>query len=355
MIDHISPSQEENTSHEAETAADELPSSAGTEARTEDTVPLQPLHEQSSSVQAAEGETAPLAMPDDDDPAPWEKELAPYDDRVVPLSQGWAVAATRHIGQVRETNQDSVFALITALPAENTDLKVGLFAVADGMGGHESGDIASRLAIRALVHHIFTYFVLPMLNDDTMEDMQSLMMAAVQEANRAIWEYAEKTGSDMGSTCTVALMIERAIYIAHVGDSRLYLLEGDTLAPVTTDHSAVGRLIELGHLEPSASRDHPLRNQLYRAIGQQPRVEADFLYQPFGECTHLLLCSDGLWGMVTEAEMAAILRENPIPQNACQQLVARANQYGGEDNISVVVVALPLEEADDTATPPDSA
>jgi serine/threonine protein phosphatase PrpC len=356
MIEHTASSNEEEhitNDTEAETADATTDTDTDTDttpsASTEDTVPLKQIEQEGAPVRVAEGETAPLTMPDGE-AAAWNQHLAPFSDHAPPLSQGLAAAAMRHIGQERETNQDNVFALVTTLPTEETSLQVGLFAVADGMGGHEGGDIASRLAIRAVVYHILNHFVLPTLNNNTMEDMQSLLVMAVQEANRAIWEYAEKAGSDMGSTCTAALIIGHAIYIAHVGDSRLYLLEGETLEAATTDHSAVGRLIELGHLEPSASREHPLRNQLYRAIGQQPRVEVDFLYQPLGACTHVLLCSDGLWGMASEEEMAVILRENSIPQNACQQLIECANAHGGEDNISVVVVALPIEE-EETSSP----
>jgi serine/threonine protein phosphatase PrpC len=151
-------------------------------------------------------------------------------------------------------------------------------------------------------------------------------------------------GSDMGTTCTAALLLGQALYIAHVGDSRAYLRDAGGLRVLTNDHSTVGRLIEMGQLEPSAARDHPLRNQLYRTIGQQREVQVDFVYQPLGNSTHLLLCSDGLWGMVADADLEEVLTTHLWPQDACNELIKRANLAGGEDNISAVVVTLPVVE-----------
>lgn len=258
--------------------------------------------------------------------------------------QGLAAAALRDIGRVRESNQDTAFALLSTIPRGDDDLTVGLFVVADGMGGHESGDIASHLAVQTVVRSVLAHFLIPMLEDAKLEAIQDIMVNAIQEANRAIWEQAQIHHSDMGSTCTAALLLGEAIYVAHIGDSRLYLLENNQLRAITTDHSAVGRLVEIGQLTPEEARGHPMRNQLYRAIGQRPSVEVDFLYQPLGKSSHMLLCSDGLWGEVEEAQMVEALRRSPWPQDACRELIARANLMGGSDNISVVVVSLPIEE-----------
>lgn len=256
--------------------------------------------------------------------------------------QGLAAMAMRDIGRVREINQDSVFAMITSLPREASDLMVGLFIVADGMGGHHGGEVASRLAVRTVVHHVLSELVLPTFDDQPTEALQPLMVTAVQEANRAIWEYAQSAGSDMGTTCTAALLVGHGLYIAHVGDSRAYLHEPGGLKLLTSDHSTVGRLIQLGQLDPSEAREHPLRNQLYRTIGQQAQVSVDFIYQPVGQSSHLLLCSDGLWGMIDERLMEQALRRSPWPQDVCSELIALANLAGGDDNISAVVATLPL-------------
>jgi serine/threonine protein phosphatase PrpC len=261
------------------------------------------------------------------------------------ILQGVAVGALRDQGLLRESNQDSIYAMTTTLPRGTTsDLSMGLFIVADGMGGHEDGDLASRIAIRTIVEHVFANFISPMLHESMAEAMQTLMQSAIQKANQEIWDYAQMIGSDMGATCTAALLLGHSLSIGHVGDTRAYLLKDGQLEQITTDHSAVGRLIQLGQLDASAAREHPLRSQLYRSIGQSPNVEVDILYQDVSGYTHLLLCSDGLWDMVLEDAIATILMQQDCPQQLCQDLISQANTNGGEDNISAIIVTLPIEE-----------
>ncbi|MFL5807143.1 MAG: protein phosphatase 2C domain-containing protein [Roseiflexaceae bacterium] len=255
--------------------------------------------------------------------------------------RGLAVAAQRDIGRVRSINQDSVFACITTLPRENSDVTIGLFVVADGMGGHDGGEIASRLAVTTVARHVLTELVLPALADNVTEALQPLIITAVQDANRTIWEHAQRIGSDMGTTCTVALMLGQALYIGHVGDSRAYMATPTGMRQLTSDHSAVGRLIQVGQLDPAEAREHPLRSQLYRTVGQHPEVQVDFIYQPLGDATQLLLCSDGLWGMLDDEVLLDVLDHALWPQDACRELIARANLAGGDDNISAIVVTLP--------------
>lgn len=255
--------------------------------------------------------------------------------------RGFSAAALRDIGRVRSVNQDSVFALTSTLPRESSDVSMGLFIVADGMGGHSGGEIASRMAITTAVRYVLAELVIPALTDSVTEALQPLIIAAVQEANRAIWEHAQAIGSDMGTTCTVALLLGQALYIGHVGDSRAYLGTPTGLRLITNDHSTVGRLIQLGQLDPDEAREHPLRSQLYRTVGQHPDVLVDFIYQPIGDATHLLMCSDGLWSMLDEEVLLDVLEQTIWPQDACRELIARANLAGGEDNIGAVVVTLP--------------
>jgi PPM family protein phosphatase len=257
--------------------------------------------------------------------------------------RGLSAAAQRDIGRVRSINQDNVFAFLTTLPREASDVTLGLFIVADGMGGHDGGEIASRLAVTTVARNVLSELVLPALNDSVSEALQPLIITAVQDANRAIWEHAQAVGSDMGTTCTVVLLLGQALYVGHVGDSRAYLATPTGMKVITNDHSAVGRLIQVGQLDPSEARDHPLRSQLYRTIGQHPDVLVDFVYQPLGDATHLLLCSDGLWGMVDDEVLLDVLEHSFWPQDACRELIARANLAGGDDNISAVVVTLPAQ------------
>jgi PPM family protein phosphatase len=266
--------------------------------------------------------------------------------RRVRSAQGWAAIAARDIGRVRSINQDSVFSLLTTLPREGGDVRMGLFIVADGMGGHEGGEIASRLAVRTVVYHVLAQLLMPALDDGPIEALQSLMVNAVQEANTTIWEQAQSQGTDMGTTCTAILLVGNGLYLAHVGDSRAYMHTPNGLRLLTTDHSTVGRLIAMGQLEASEAREHPLRNQLYRTVGQQPQINVDFVYEPVGDGSHLLLCSDGLWGLVDDALLVQALERNLWPQDACNELIALANLAGGEDNISAVVVSLPTAAGD---------
>jgi serine/threonine protein phosphatase PrpC len=257
--------------------------------------------------------------------------------------RGLASGALRDVGRVRSANQDSLFSLITSLPREGNDLVMGLFIVADGMGGHHGGEIASRMAISTVAQYVLADLIVPALVDGTTEALQPLIVGAVQHANRAIWDHAQSIGSDMGTTCTVALLMGRALYIGHVGDSRAYLATPTGLKLITNDHSTVGRLIQLGQLDPSEAREHPLRSQLYRTIGQQPEIAVDFIYQPIGDATHLLMGSDGLWGMLDDEIMFDAITHSIWPQDACNELIARANLAGGEDNISAIVVSLPTQ------------
>jgi PPM family protein phosphatase len=255
--------------------------------------------------------------------------------------RGLSAAAQRDIGRIRSINQDSVFAFLTTLPRETSDITLGLFIVADGMGGHAGGEVASRIAVTTVARNVLSELVLPALADNVTEALQPLIIAAVQDANRAIWDQAQADGSDMGTTCTVALLLGQALYIGHVGDSRAYLATPTGMKVITNDHSAVGRLIQVGQLDPSEARDHPLRSQLYRTVGQHPDVPVDFVYQPLGDATHLLLCSDGLWGLIDDEVLLDVLEHSLWPQDACRELIARANLAGGDDNISAVVVTLP--------------
>ena len=322
------------------------------EAAPKDTAPTIPADRTPPAVAEATGENAAGriephdAVAEDDVEEDGTRPLTAADvPALVALRsrRGLSAAAQRDIGRVRSINQDSVFTFLTTLPRETSDVTLGLFIVADGMGGHDGGEVASRLAVTTVARNILSELVLPALNDSVSEALQPLIIAAVQDANRAIWEQAQAVGSDMGTTCTVALLLGQALYIGHVGDSRAYLATPTGMKVITNDHSAVGRLIQVGQLDPSEARDHPLRSQLYRTVGQHPEVLVDFVYQPLGDATHLLLCSDGLWGMVDDDVLLDVLEHSFWPQDACRELIARANLAGGDDNISAVVVTLPAQ------------
>lgn len=262
-------------------------------------------------------------------------------ETAMPSERGLAFAALRDVGQVRSMNQDSVYGLISTVPRADGDVPIGLFVVADGMGGHEGGEIASRIAISTVARVVLADLVVPALDEAVTESVQALLVGALKEANRNIWETAQSNGTDMGTTCTAALLLGHTVYIAHIGDSRAYLATPDGLQTLTADHSAVGRLIELGQIDAAEAREHPMRSHLYRTVGQTPDVAVDYDYHQLGGATHLLLCSDGLWSMIDDDAIHSAIITSKWPHDACRALIASANAAGGEDNISAVVVSLP--------------
>ncbi len=244
------------------------------------------------------------------------------------------------VGKQRELNEDCVLAMTTTMAGNSGNLPFGLYIVADGMGGHQFGEIASNAAIRTVAGYILRKFhpYLFHIKADTMEEsFQEIMQAAVGEAQRAIQR--EAPGS--GTTLTAALVLGQQITVAHVGDSRAYFVYPDgRIEPITRDHSLVKRLEELGHITPDEAVNYPHRNVLYRALGQGEVLDPDIFTVGFPQPGYLMICSDGLWGVLTEQELARAINEAPSMQRACQNLVNAANAAGGPDNISVVLVQL---------------
>jgi serine/threonine protein phosphatase PrpC len=208
-----------------------------------------------------------------------------------------------------------------------------LFAVADGMGGARAGEIAARLAATALEEA------------DTGATGEEGVASLIEEANRRIWErsLADPATAGMGTTVTAALVDEESgsVALGHVGDSRAYLLRGDSLEQLSTDHSLVAELVQSGVLTPEEAERHPQRSAITRALGTEPAVDVEVQTVP-GEIGDLfLLCSDGLSVMLGDAEItAAIESAGRDPQAAGEALVAAANARGGEDNITVVLFEL---------------
>jgi protein phosphatase len=250
------------------------------------------------------------------------------------------VACAQSVGRQRELNEDSLFTFTSTIAGNSSNPPFGLFIIADGMGGHQYGEIASNTAIRSISGYIMkkfynSMFSIPSLPID--ESLQEIAQAAVMEAQAAVLR--EAPGS--GTTVTAALVLGQQLTIAHVGDSRAYLLYSEQrMEAATRDHSLVRRLEELGQITSAEAAVHPQRNVLYRALGQGETLEADVVTMPFPIGGYLLLCSDGLWGLVPEDEMRRLVYEAPNMQRACQSLVAAANGAGGPDNISVIIAQL---------------
>ncbi len=244
------------------------------------------------------------------------------------------------VGKQRELNEDSILALTTTMAGNSGNLPFGLYIVADGMGGHQFGEVASNAAIRSVSGFLLKKFhpYLFQVKTDTMdESFQEIMLDAVREAQKTIQR--EAPGS--GTTLTAALVIGQQVTIAHVGDSRAYFIFPDgRLEPITRDHSLVKRLEELGHITPEEAVNYPHRNVLYRALGQGELLDPDIFTVAFPQPGFLMICSDGLWGVVAEQDLVRSVIEAPNLQRACQNLVSAANTAGGPDNISVILVQL---------------
>ncbi len=250
--------------------------------------------------------------------------------------------SAQSVGMQREHNEDTLFAMTSLLADGGDDLPFGIFMIADGMGGHQHGEVASAAAARAmasyLISHVYKLF-LDMQPQGQTESIQEMMEIGVAEAQRVVTHKAPGGGT----TLTTALVIGDQLTIAHVGDSRAYLIHPDgRMQALTQDHSLVQRLLELGQISEEEAHVHPQRNVLYRAVGQSDPLHPDVKSFPLPRPCHLLLCSDGLWGVIEEKEIYRIIRGNPHPVEACQKLVDAANENGGPDNISVILVYYPV-------------
>ncbi|RJP46832.1 MAG: serine/threonine-protein phosphatase [Anaerolineaceae bacterium] len=249
-------------------------------------------------------------------------------------------ACGQSVGKQRDLNEDSILAITATLAGNSGNTPFGLYIVADGMGGHQFGEVASNTAIRTVAGTIMRKFHPYLFNlkpEPLDESLQEIILSAVGEAQKTIQR--EAPGS--GTTLTAALILGQQVTIAHVGDSRAYMIYADgRIEPVTRDHSLVKRLEELGHISPDEAANYPHRNVLYRALGQGEGLEPDIFTIPFPSAGTLMLCSDGLWGVVSEQDVLHTFRESPNLQRACQNLVASANAAGGPDNISVVLIQL---------------
>jgi len=244
------------------------------------------------------------------------------------------------VGKQREHNEDSVLALTSTIAGSAENVPFGLYIVADGMGGHQFGEVASNAAIRIMGGNITKKFhsYLYNLPTQTLQDsLQEVMEASIMEAH----QYVQREAPGSGTTVTAALVLGDQVTIAHVGDSRAYSIYLDgRIEPITRDHSLVKRLEELGHLSKEQAVSFPHRNVLIRALGQGESLEADIFTIPFPNSSILMICSDGLWGVISENDIIRIVTEAPNLHRACHNLVEAANVAGGPDNITVILAQL---------------
>ena len=229
------------------------------------------------------------------------------------------------VGQKRKINQDSVYA---------TEEAIGnlpdLFIVADGMGGHNAGDFASKFAINSMTEYIV---------ESEEKNPVRLLQDAIHSANAGI--IAEAASHEelfgMGTTLVALTIIDDYAYVANIGDSRLYVMD-DTLRQVTRDHSLVEEMVRLGEITQEDAKHHPDKNIITRALGTIPNLEIDFFDFRVEPGMQILMCSDGLTNMVDDEEIERILKKNGTPKEKTTRLIEMANENGGKDNIAVIIV-----------------
>jgi protein phosphatase len=251
------------------------------------------------------------------------------------------IGVAQDVGKVRTHNEDTLLIFTGELGGLEAMPNFGVFVVADGMGGHSLGERASGLAARAMARSVLERVLPSLLADPRAEAERPLLREVMEEAMVAANTAVFTQVPDSGTTLTCALLIGEQVVLSHVGDSRAYILSGDELEQVTRDHSLVQRLQELGQLSAAEAAVHPQRSVLYRAVGQGEGLEVDVESRRLAPGSKLLLCSDGMWGLVPDKQILQLVHAAPSTQAACEALVAAANAAGGPDNITVVIVELP--------------
>lgn len=250
------------------------------------------------------------------------------------------IGSAQSVGVERTHNEDALLSMLGNSSGEDAPPEFGIFLVADGMGGHRSGEVASAISIRSVAHRLTQDSLLNLFdinqNEDTLP-LQELLRESLEEANQHV--VTRVPGG--GTTMTAVLMVGRQLTIGHVGDTRAYIISNGNGEVITRDHSLVKRLEELGQLTEEEAAVHPQRNVLYKAIGQGANLEVDVTSHPVPNNAYLLICSDGLWGVISDEEILSIIGTHPYPQEACDELIRAANNAGGPDNITAILVYFP--------------
>jgi serine/threonine protein phosphatase PrpC len=278
-------------------------------------------------------------------PAEPAEEITPisfgHANRTRPQVPTMVVGFASHVGMVRKRNQDAGLVITSTTLGDSPLPPFGLYVVADGMGGHSHGEMASQLAARIVARQVVAHIYPPhlALGDGELTDpVQDILREALQRAN---WQ-VHNAVSDSGTTLTCALVLGSRLYIAHVGDSRAYMLRPDEpiLELLTHDHSFVQRLQDSGNITPEEAAAHPQRNVLDRAVGQGQQLDVDTFSRSLPTSCWILLCSDGLWGVVPTETLQGTVLTADSPQAGCQRLIDAALRAGAPDNVTAILVHL---------------
>ena len=238
------------------------------------------------------------------------------------------------VGQVRTVDEDSILAADLSFGVNSKSSNFHLLVVADGMGGHAKGEEASKIALSAISRSVISELV-----NDT--PFTKLLEQGIQNANQDILDYTTRNpeSSGMGTTSVCAIVEGNAVHLANVGDSRAYVISDDEIRRVTKDHSFVQSLVDQGEITEAESREHPQKNVITKAVGIGTSIEADTMRLTLDSDESLLLCCDGVIAHLPDDDIHKIIRDSPDPQTACQEIVDMANERGGSDNISLIILS----------------
>jgi serine/threonine protein phosphatase PrpC len=267
-----------------------------------------------------------------DSPAAFGRMVEARFDHLASVAATPDIAGMTDVGLVRQLNEDN-------WGWRRISSRARLFVVADGMGGHDGGEVASELAVETICAVAEERERTAPAGLDALEE---LFDAAFQSANNTIKDQSEARGNDMGTTLVSMLLLEgNTALVANVGDSRAYLFRGRELHQVTRDHSLVAKMVERGRITAEEARTHPHSNILLRTVGTERDVDIDIFRVDLESGDRILMCSDGLWGEVEDRDLAHILASCADPRVAARELVKAAHHGGGKDNVTVLVVGIP--------------
>ncbi|MFC1879371.1 Stp1/IreP family PP2C-type Ser/Thr phosphatase [Chloroflexota bacterium] len=255
-----------------------------------------------------------------------------------PQAVDYQLGRRTHVGMLRSLNEDSLMTVEMNRIHQSISTPLGVYVVADGMGGHAAGEIASGTIINSIATQALSNLMPSQIMQSADQDRLAWLSAAVEGANNDVFALRKSAGTDMGSTLVAAVMDGTQAHIAHVGDSRAYRVNAGGIIRLTTDHSLVERLIATNQITPEEARYHPQRNVIYRTIGDKAKIDVEVATHSMAVGDYLLLCSDGLSGMVEDQTIYQIVVNAASPQSACDQLIDAANSAGGEDNVTAIIV-----------------
>ena len=254
-----------------------------------------------------------------------------------PLSLDYQVGRRTDMGRSRTLNEDSQLTIDIVRNQQSISRPLGVFLVADGMGGHAAGEVASGTIVNAIAQRALADLAPANTGrPDRLPWLQELVAAT----NRKIYDMRQAAGTDMGSTLVMTVLEGDQAYVAHVGDSRAYLINSAGITRLTTDHSLVQRLVATGQITEQQARTHEQRNVIYRTMGDRAQVEVDTSVHTLAPGDRVLLCSDGMSGQVEDPLIQQIVMAGPTPQVACEALINAANAAGGPDNITAIVIEI---------------